>query len=343
VSALRAIGRALVGIVLVLVGRRRLKEKEAPPPRDPRRPRDEAPPISLQRPQSRGAETLVAIALLLTGTCGVAFAVFYLVYDDTQFMGLMAGLALGFLALALVVAGKRVVVQETAVEQRTDFGDDAAQEDAVELLAEPARQLSRRRLLASAGLAAGGGLGAAAVMPLASLGPRVDAILSATSWRDGRYVVDENGGRLRIDDIAEGSYLTAFPEGVTKERFDAAVVLVRLPVALLDLPPSRADWAQEGVVGYSKMCTHAGCAVSMFRYPLSPSTTGAGPALVCPCHLSTFDVARGAEVLFGPAGRPLPQLPLTRDDDGFLLASGPLSGPPGPSYSGLRLQKKADT
>jgi ubiquinol-cytochrome c reductase iron-sulfur subunit len=91
------------------------------------------------------------------------------------------------------------------------------------------------------------------------------------------------------------------------------------------------------------MCTHAGCAVSMFRYPLSPSTNDAGPALVCPCHLSTFDVARGAEVTFGPAGRPLPQLPLTRDADGFLVAAGELSGPPGPSFSGLRLEKKADT
>ncbi|MEA2195052.1 MAG: ubiquinol-cytochrome c reductase iron-sulfur subunit [Solirubrobacteraceae bacterium] len=338
---MRAFGRWLVAGILVLIGRRRLDRP--PPPRDPRRPRDQAPPLSLERPASAGAETLVAVALLLAGACGAGFAVFYLAYDDTQFMGLMAGLALAFLALALVVAGKRVVVQETAVEEWTELGDDAAREDALELLGEPGRNLSRRRLLKVAGLAAGGGLGAAAVMPLASLGPRVDDVLARTPWRDGRYVVDENDRRLRIDDIAEGSYLTAFPEGASKERFDAAVVLVRLPVALLDLPPGREDWAQEGVVGYSKTCTHAGCAVSMFRYPLSPSTTAKGPALVCPCHLSTFDVARGAEVLFGPAGRPLPQLPLTRDADGFLVAAGALTGPPGPSYSGLRLQDQADT
>jgi quinol---cytochrome c reductase iron-sulfur subunit len=338
---MRTLGRWLAGVILLLIGRRRSKQQQAETP--PRDPRAESPPLRLERPDSGGAETLVAVALLLAGACGLGFAVSYLVYDDTQFFGLMAGLAMAFLAVALVVAGKRVVLQETAVEERAEFEHPTDREDAIELLAEPARGLSRRKLLKAAGAAAGGGIGVAAVMPLASLGPRVGNRLAETPWKQGRYLVDDNHRRLRIDDIGEGSYLTAFPEGASHERFDAAVVLVRLPPALLNLPPGRTDWAQDGVVAYSKMCTHAGCAVSMFRYPTSPTTTDAGPALVCPCHLSTFDVARGAEVTFGPAGRPLPQLPLTRDPDGFLTAGGALSGPPGPSYSGLRLQKKADT
>jgi ubiquinol-cytochrome c reductase iron-sulfur subunit len=75
--------------------------------------------------------------------------------------------------------------------------------------------------------------------------------------------------------------------------------------------------------------------VSLFRYPLS-SETSAGPALVCPCHFSTFDVARGAKPIFGPAARSLPQLPLEIAKDGTLVAGGPLSGNVGPSWWGVR-------
>jgi ubiquinol-cytochrome c reductase iron-sulfur subunit len=88
----------------------------------------------------------------------------------------------------------------------------------------------------------------------------------------------------------------------------------------------------QGLVAYSKICTHAACAVSMFRYPVSQPTTQSKPALVCPCHYSTFNPAKGAKVEFGPAGRPLPQLPLMIDADGFLVAAGPFSGSPGPAW-----------
>ena len=100
------------------------------------------------------------------------------------------------------------------------------------------------------------------------------------------------------------------------------------------LPPERRDWAPEGILAFSKICTHAGCAVSLFRSPKSPSTTASGPALVCPCHYSTFDVTRGGKVTFGPAGRPLPQLPLRIEDDGRLVAAGELSDKPGPAWWG---------
>jgi ubiquinol-cytochrome c reductase iron-sulfur subunit len=108
-----------------------------------------------------------------------------------------------------------------------------------------------------------------------------------------------------------------------------------VPVEELDLPEGREDWAPDGLLAYSKICTHAGCAVSLYR---SPNFTPVSPkrALVCPCHYSTFDVARGADVLFGPAGRALPQLPLRVDDDGHLVAGGDFSDGVGPSWWGSR-------
>ena len=97
----------------------------------------------------------------------------------------------------------------------------------------------------------------------------------------------------------------------------------------------RGDWAPNGIVAYSKICTHAGCAVALYRKPLFPPAEPE-PALVCPCHYSTFNPATGGTVLFGPAGRDLPQLPLEIDHEGFLRAGGNFSGPVGPSFWGVR-------
>jgi ubiquinol-cytochrome c reductase iron-sulfur subunit len=88
-------------------------------------------------------------------------------------------------------------------------------------------------------------------------------------------------------------------------------------------------------VAYSKICTHAGCAIALYRKPTFP-VVEPRPALVCPCHYSTFDPARAGEVLFGPAGRPLPQLPLLIDASRDLRAAGNFSGPVGPSWWGVR-------
>ena len=128
--------------------------------------------------------------------------------------------------------------------------------------------------------------------------------------------------------------MTAFPEGANPELVTSSLILVRVEPSQLRLPRSRAGWAPRGIVAYSKICTHAGCAVSLFRSPLSPTTESGGPALVCPCHYSTFDVLDGGSVEFGPAGRPLPQLPLEIDRDGNLRAGGRMSGPVGPSWWG---------
>jgi ubiquinol-cytochrome c reductase iron-sulfur subunit len=101
---------------------------------------------------------------------------------------------------------------------------------------------------------------------------------------------------------------------------------------------SRRDWAPNGIVAFSKICTHAGCAIALYRKPTF-APVEPRPALVCPCHYSTFDPADGGKVLFGPAGRPLPQLPLFVDGSGFLRAKGNFDEPVGPSWWGVRRGK----
>jgi ubiquinol-cytochrome c reductase iron-sulfur subunit len=104
------------------------------------------------------------------------------------------------------------------------------------------------------------------------------------------------------------------------------------------LPSSRADWAPDGITAYSKICTHAGCAIALFRKPQF-RPVDRPPGLVCPCHYSTFDPATGGTVVYGPAGRALPQLPLTIDERGNLRAGGNFSDPVGPSWWGVRNRK----
>jgi ubiquinol-cytochrome c reductase iron-sulfur subunit len=109
------------------------------------------------------------------------------------------------------------------------------------------------------------------------------------------------------------------------------VVVVRVDPRTLRLPRGRRGWAPMGILAFSQICTHAGCAVTLFRYPVDERLSE-GPALVCPCHYSTFDVRQAAKPVFGPAARPLAQLPLAVAADGTLVAAGPLSGSVGPAW-----------
>lgn len=299
-------------------------------------------------PASPRAEGAVAALLFAAGLAGVAFVAVYAFGEgNTQLLGVAIALALGLLALALILAAARVVPQERLEEQRPAFtvaDDELSEEELAEREKDVRRAafevregvdgITRRRLLGSAGAAAGLGLGAAALTPLASLGPAVGDRLSESPWHDGVALVEENDLPVRADELEVGSFLTAFAEGADKRQLATAVVVVKVPADQLELPADRADWAPEGLLAFSKICTHAQCAVSLFRYPLFAERSP-GPALVCPCHYSTFDVLKGGERIFGPAVRPLPQLPL-RVEAGRLLAAGPLSGPVGASWSRVR-------
>ena len=77
-------------------------------------------------------------------------------------------------------------------------------------------------------------------------------------------------------------------------------------------------------MAYSKICTHMGCPVALYEQQTHH--------LLCPCHQSTFDVTQDCKVIFGPAKRPLPQLAITVDADGYLVAKHGFTQPVGPSF-----------
>jgi ubiquinol-cytochrome c reductase iron-sulfur subunit len=117
--------------------------------------------------------------------------------------------------------------------------------------------------------------------------------------------------------------VTVFPEGHAGSA-DGQAVLVRVDPGVLVLRPGREDWSPEGLIVYSKVCTHAGCPVGLYQAETHQ--------LLCPCHQSAFDVLDEAKPVFGPAAAALPQLPIRIDTDGFLRARGDFPEPVGPSF-----------
>jgi ubiquinol-cytochrome c reductase iron-sulfur subunit len=305
----------LIAAVVLLLGRRR--------------PYRERPPEHRIVPPGvpdRRAENLVLLLLGGVTACAVAFVVFYAIDrlgHQTQWLGLALGLAFALLALACIVIARRLVVTEELAEPYPEDHPDEV-EKIEEILDESGSRFTRKRLVKLAGAGALGTLGLAALTPAASLGPALDtSALKKTPWRRGRRLVDDAGKPIAAGDIEVEAFYTAYPEGADRELIGSPLVVVRI------------GSGNAGVVAYSKICTHAGCAIALYRKPTFPDTQP-GPALVCPCHYSTFDPADDGKVIFGPAGRPLPRLPLEVDGDGNLRAAGDFSGPVGPSWSGVR-------
>ncbi len=155
-----------------------------------------------------------------------------------------------------------------------------------------------------------------------------DPVSAVTVWR-----VDQFYNPIRAADLTLGSAVHVIPEplaglshhdGYLEEKAKAIVLLMRLLPEQLIETEERADWSYNGIVAYSKVCTHVGCPVALYEQQTHH--------LLCPCHQSQFDVTEGAKVIFGPAARPLPQLPITVDDEGYLIARSDFTEPVGPSF-----------
>lgn len=325
---------AIVAALVLLLGRRRAK----PSPDEGR--------IVPEQPPNPGAELAVLALLGLTALAAIGFILVYAFADSlpavTPLLGATIGFAFLFLAAALVVTGLKLVPTEEIAEEYPPHEHPGEQQVIAELVDESGTRLTRGRFFKLGLLGAGGTLGLALLTPAVSFGPlfHVGDFLR-TPWRRGRRLVDENGRPYRASDIEEKDFYLAFPEGTNdeeKQQMAASLVVIRLPPDRLRLPPNLKGYDAHGILAYSRICTHAGCAITLYRAPLFQPDEPT-PALVCPCHYSTFDPATGGTVTFGPAGRNLPLLPVYVDSGGYLRAKGNFDGPVGPSWWGVRLWK----
>lgn len=335
----------LIAALAMLLGRRRRREDDAGRPGDAGASGPSGAsgasdgPIIPPGTPDRGAENLVLAFLALATLAAIGFVVVYAAFTapelPDQLLGICLGVSLVSIGAALTVVARRLVVTEELEDDYPEAHPDQ-QAEIVEMVHESGSRITRKRLLLGAGATAGGALTVAALTPVLSIGPIWDtAPLEQTPWYRGRRVVDENSRPIAAADVLRDTFYTAFPEGANFEDLGSPLVIIRLDPAKLDLPPGRSGWTPGGILAFSKICTHAGCAIGLYRKPTFPIAEPES-ALVCPCHYSTFDPYTGGKVIFGPAGRPLPQLPLMVDPEGHLRSAGNFSARVGPSWWAVR-------
>jgi ubiquinol-cytochrome c reductase iron-sulfur subunit len=307
---------------------------------------------------AKRAERLVAAMFVLAFLAGCGFIAAYVGLEVGQstipkganvvVAAMRSNMALGSsLAVALLALGtgsmiwvrhltpdieieeERHPLQSTP-EERKEFQRTFAEGAAIS-------QVTRRPLLRRTLLLATAPLALAPLVLLRDLGPLPETSLRHTVWRKGLRAVTYGGNRpLRPADISvPGSMITVIPEGY-QNNLDAlakaGVILIKFEPGQLHIPTIHQsgvqlygmNWTVDNIVAYSKICTHVGCPVALYE-----QTTH---HILCPCHQSTFDAADGAKVIFGPAARPLPQLPLGTDSAGYLVALSDFTQPVGPSF-----------
>lgn len=290
---------------------------------------------------------LFLVAYFLVPTHDRVFVPFWgLLSTSNLLLGLGLGLGLLGIGLGAVHWAKTLMPDVESVEERHPLrssDEDRAGFAATMQHGAEASQLTRRPLLKGTFVTAMGLFSVPLLLQLVgSLGPLPHDDLSVTFWdgkkdKDGKYtfkklrlVRDPENTPIKASDVTIGSVYHVLPEGlldlkshVLEEKGKAAVLLMRLNPADIKNEKEKS-WGYQGIVAYSKICTHVGCPVGLYE-----QTTH---HLLCPCHQSTFDVTDDCKVIFGPAKRPLPQLKISVDSEGYLVADQAFTEPVGPSF-----------
>ena len=289
-------------------------------------------------------QVLFLFTVSVVGTIASLWAYFALPLDGTvgrvqiSTLVLGAGLGLGMLGIGLAAIhwSKTLMSNVERIDERHPMrSDDATRATAVQMLKDGAADsnIARRPLLK------GAVVGALALAPLPFIVPLVGNLggdwnvgaFKHTAWRAGRRLaIDPTDIPIKASDVTIGSIFSVIPQGLSEEphyleeKAKSVVILLRLDPRDLIEPEDKEDWSYNGIVAYSKICTHVGCPVALYEQQTHH--------LLCPCHQSTFDVTDQCKVVFGPAKRPLPQLPITVDDEGYLIARSDFTEPVGPSF-----------
>ncbi len=290
--------------------------------------------------QARRAEKVVAACFIVAMLAWIAFLVFYAVFQvHTVNAVLHSNLALGStMALAFLGLGvgatvwvRQLMPAVDQTEERHQLAStDGDRKAFVKTLTEGAEasQITKRPLVRRTLLAATVPVAVAPLFLLRDLGPLPGTKLDHTVWKRGTRLMTA-ASNLPLTPAAfdsPGSMITVVPEGYQdndNELAKAAVIIIKFAAGQLQAP-TNLNWTVDGIVAYSKICTHLGCPAALYE-----QTT---QHILCPCHQSTFDAPRGATVIFGPSTRPLPQLPIMVNSAGYLVAQSDFHEPVGPSF-----------
>jgi ubiquinol-cytochrome c reductase iron-sulfur subunit len=299
--------------------------------------------------RAKKAERLVALLFILSLLASIGFIAAYVglevhSVDATLRSNLALGISMSvaFLALAVgaVIWVRYLMPTPELTEERHPLRSSPENREALKETFEEgadASQFTRRPLLRRTLIAATLPLAAAPIVLLRDMGPLPGTSLRHTVWRKGMRLLSYGPNTpIRPGDFSSpGSMITVVPDGFQDNQnalaAATAIIIKFQPGVMVFGQPNQVrggyvtpNWTVDNIVCYSKICTHVGCPAALYE-----QTTH---HILCPCHQSTFDAPRGAQVLFGPAPRPLPQLPITVDADGYLVAQSDFHEPVGPSF-----------
>jgi len=288
---------------------------------------------------AKKAERIAAALFILATLAGIGFIAAYVGLEvgsvDSAFRSNLAlGLAMSVVFLALAVGAviwvRYIMPDVELTEERHPMASTPEERQAFAETFEQGAEASqfKRPLLRRTLIAATLPALAAPLVLLRDLGPLPGTYLRHTVWRKGtRLLVFGPNTPIRPGDFSSpGQMITVVPDGYQDDMDALAAatsIIIKFAPGELQ-PPTVMNWTVDDIVCYSKICTHVGCPAALYE-----QTTH---HILCPCHQSTFDAPRGALVLFGPAPRPLPQLPITTDADGYLVAASDFHEPVGPSF-----------
>ncbi len=331
--------------------------QHADPIADPGLETHEPRPTDVDEAAARRAERQIASLFGLSSLCAVLFCVAYFVFDigedptiiagygaSNVALGLTLGLALLLIGVGVIQWARKLMSDVEIVEQRHAVSSsEADREEALAALSTGIDDstIGRRPLVRNSLLGALGLLGLPAIVALRDLGPLPGTKLETTVWRKGvRIVNDVSGTPILASEVEIGQLINAdagvlfevdeegehLYEGaeLLQEKGNTAVIVVRMRPEDITPAEGRENWGHEGILCFSKICTHVGCPISLWEQQTHH--------LLCPCHQSTFDLGDNGKVIFGPAHRALPQLPLELDDEGYLVAQSGFQEPVGPSF-----------
>ncbi|GAA2036099.1 Rieske 2Fe-2S domain-containing protein [Yaniella flava] len=260
-------------------------------------------------------------------------------------LGLGTAFAMLGIGVGIVQWGRALMPDHEWVEERESVTTEEDRADAVNIINDVVdeTQIKRRPLLRNTLI------GALAIAPLPAIAMFRDLDntrnhsddpaenfgverMRHTVWDTGtRLVRDVSGTPIKASDVTIGSALHVVPDGLLDMEHDmlnqkakAVVLLMRLNPDDMQISAGREDWHVDGIVAYSKICTHVGCPIALYEQHTHH--------LLCPCHQSTYDLTQECKVIFGPASHPLPQLPISVDNDGYLVAQSDFQEPVGPVY-----------
>jgi ubiquinol-cytochrome c reductase iron-sulfur subunit len=294
-------------------------------------------PAQVDPAEERFAEFQVSALFILSALGVVLLIVGYLVIDPRRNLGKDINLAIGGgLTIALLALGagfclwaKKLLPHGIAVQERGPHHSPEEEQlrseetffAGVTEMGLGSRKMLRRSLLGALAI-----LPLPAVLLLRDLGPLPHSRLRHTGWKKGSRLVDvETKLPIKLGDIEVGGIATVMPEGFgeVEKHALAPTILIRFAPGEIRSKKETA-WGADNHVAYSKICSHAGCPISLYEQQTHH--------LLCPCHQSTFDMADDANVIFGPAARRLPQLKIEVDADGYFVAKGDYNQPVGPSF-----------